>query len=415
MSAADTEIVQPKISPPSVNIPIVEKNGTPVITFIRYLMDITSGTGNIFDNSKVLLDLIRVNEESIDRNSTNIYTNSKNIANNAEDINTNEEAISANKENIATNTEEIPKRMYWRGKWVEGDYLLNDVVTDGRFTMIANKGTNDRAAPQPIGQPVFLYDGTLSDVSDTVKQIIFGTRYIFPYTLLFNKWRIYTKIGFTYDVFTVIDPGGANIVDQVYNFTATTDGWQEVSSSTVVVPSGSTVDIIAVTSETASTPTTWEGDWDYSTPNNVILPTAGEITHSNKDLDHLNIHKTDDNGGDRGTELEALTIGDVIVTGNMRWTIQQIDDNGNYMTFQVSPATQISDGVKTFTFETVTATPIETGVEIDANLGETQMRGLFIADGSYESITADDNQYGIDIMLQEIVASEDWEVVSIVG
>ncbi len=62
MSASDTELEQPKISPPSVNIPIVEKDGTPVITFIRYLMDITNGTGSIFKNSEILLALILQNE-----------------------------------------------------------------------------------------------------------------------------------------------------------------------------------------------------------------------------------------------------------------------------------------------------------------------------------------------------------------
>ena len=84
------------------------------------------------------------------------------------------------------------------------------------------------------------------------------------------------------------------------------------------------------------------------------------------------------------------------------------------MSYQVSPAVQYgNDGVQGFNFETVESTPITIGYELDYNLTNPIISGLYIVDGKYADITPDDNQYGVDIEVQEISISDDWDVLSV--
>jgi len=46
--------------------------------------------------------------------------------------------------------------MRWRDQWAPGDYQRGEVVRDGDWSMVANKPTTDRAAPQPVGDPMWL-------------------------------------------------------------------------------------------------------------------------------------------------------------------------------------------------------------------------------------------------------------------
>jgi len=39
----------------------------------------------------------------------------------------------------------------WKGTWADGEYVVNDMVRDGEWSMIANATTLERPAPQPIG------------------------------------------------------------------------------------------------------------------------------------------------------------------------------------------------------------------------------------------------------------------------
>jgi len=383
-----------KLTPPPIHDDmIIDGRGTQA--FIRYLLDIQRNT---------------------ELESGDIEDLEKRVSDNEDDIATNSQNISTNTQNIATNAGEILNRMYWKGAWAVGDYLLNDVVRDGAYTMVANTATSDRPAPQTVGSPEFIYKGT-GAVNHIVNatQIVFGTRYILPYALQYSKIRVYTKTENRYLLYIVKDPLGTPIFNQVGDFTAISDGWQEFTVPEEILLAGVAFDAVVVSNKPDDVPTTWVGDWDYSTPNNATNPTSGEIVHADKALDEFRIHKTDDNGGDRGTELEALTIGDIITDGSIRWAIQGITDNTTWMNFIVSPTTQRADGVTSFTFETVTAKDLETAREVDYNLGNSQVRGLFIADGGYTSIVPDDNQYGVDIMFQQMSVSADWELLAVSG
>ncbi len=308
--------------------------------------------------------------------------------------------------------------MNWRGAWVAGDYTKDDLVRDGSWTMIANKDTGDRPAPQKIGAELSLYNGLSPTVSDTAKQVVSGIDMVAGTKgFWFNGYEVYVVADNHYRVYAV-DSSGAIV--ELLDFSASSTGWLSFSFESMPVSPGGALAIIQVVSEPAASPTVWTGDWNYDTPNNATNPTSGEITHANRLLDTLRIHKVDDNGTNRGAELLALVAGDIIDAVGMRWTIQSITDEGLYVSIGVAPSQQGSpEGVSTFSFETVLATPITIMADPDYWLinqpsGGAVIKGLFSLDG--DPIVENNNAYGINPVMQEAYVSPDWDpVASITG
>ncbi len=301
----------------------------------------------------------------------------------------------------------------WKGTWVQTSYFAGNMVFDEGYLAVANKVTTDRAAPQLIGSATFIYDGTLTPVQEVAKQVIFGTRYNVQVNLQLSKYRIETVVGNVYSVYSITDPLSAKIITKLSEFTADINGWVEVSVTPTIILSGTVFDVVAVVQEPDPTPTIITANYNYLTPNNTGTPATGVIEHSNSSPTTLSISKTDNDAIDRSAMLLALTVGDFIETGAIKWAIQSINDAGTYVNFGISPGTQTSpDGVKVFNFETVTATPITLGVEIGYNTSNPNVKGLYGADVDYSSILANNNQYGIDIELQEIIKSDDWDIAA---
>jgi len=307
-------------------------------------------------------------------------------------------------------------RMRWMNEWVNATYETNDVVVDGAYTMVANKTTSERPAPQLIGDATWMYDGTIATEQNSAKLIITGADYTLVNALSISKYRLDVILGNHYALYLVVDPDLTNVKSERIDFVATETGWKEVVIPSEIIPAGTNFRVLLATNEPDPTPVSWTGDWDYDTPNNDGTPTAGEILHSNNDSSLFNIHKTDNNGGDRGAELLALSVGDIIDGAGTRWTIGSINDNGTYITFGVSPTLQgTPDGVSTFSFETVSATPITTGLDTDYFLGNANIRGLFAIDGDLDDVVENDNGYGVDIELQQVTVSDDWDFLAISG
>jgi len=302
--------------------------------------------------------------------------------------------------------------MMFAGDWGANTYYPNQVVMDDGWQMIALNVTNDKAAPYPIGEAVYLYDGTLTTTSITAKQVIFGTRYTVDqggYTL---GYIIDTVIDNRYQVFLVTDPLGNKVTTLLFDFIATQTGGTEFATNKRIILAGTIFDILAITNEPDATPTVWSGNWEYVTPNNITPVANGQISHANKQLDVLDIATEDADGIDQRSKLVALNIGDIIEGAGVRWAIQQILDNGTYFSFAISPATQGSPtGIQAFNFETVTATPITYGFDTDYWLGDSN-QGLFIADGDYNDIVPNDNAYGIDVKVQSAQVSQNWKALS---
>jgi hypothetical protein len=308
------------------------------------------------------------------------------------------------------------KPMYWENVWVQKEYYTQEVVRDGGYLMIANKTTTDRAAPQPIGEEFNVYQGAgLTESPTSAKQIIFGNRYTMPISGYINGYRVDVVAGNTYVVYTVFDPLGAAVLRQEQIFTAEATGWRNVSIPSTIIQAGEVFDLVCVVQEPAPTPTTFNGNWNYTTPQNGGVPASGVIIHARGNQQLMSISSEDFGGGNRYAELATLTIGDKIDGVGQSWAIQAITDNTQWFDFTVAPAaTGAPTGVENFIFETVLATPITTGKDLDYWLTSPYTaQGLWIADGDYDNIVPDNSAYGTDLFVQQADISEDWDVMAL--
>ena len=308
-------------------------------------------------------------------------------------------------------------RMGWGGFWDVGvdRYPPATVVNDDGWLAVCTEptGCTERPAPQAVGESFYLYDGASPTESLLASQITFGNRYTWPTGGFLTGYRVYTIAGNEYTLLSVNDPDGAAQIEQLGQFLATATGWREFGLTQTIISSGTTFDLVAIVSEPDATPTVWTGNWDYVKPNNEGPPLTGQALQANRLPSLVSVHKTDSDAGDRGAELLALNVGDVIELGAARWSIQSITDSGTYVDFGVAPAVQSPlSGVQEFKFETVTPTPVTYMKDLDywttSSFPTTQ--GLFGT--AYSDAVADDSAYGVDIQVQVAEVSDQWDIMS---
>lgn len=317
----------------------------------------------------------------------------------------------------ATTNTELTNKVVWKGVWSGGTYQKNDMVLDGVWTMVANKETTDIAAPQKVGVTEDLYSPNNPSISGTTaKQVVFGMQYSGDQPYWINSYRVFVIAGNDYNIVLVKDPYGANEATFLNIFRATVTGWRDFGLVPRPVASGTTFQLMAIVQEPDPTPTITDIDYNYQKFNNWTAPSTGQIVHANKRLQVLSIHHSDQDSIDRTAFLNSLVAGDIISVGNTNWSVQNNVDVGTYNDITVAPATQASvSNVQTFSFETVTATPISIGIDPNFWSGSTLIKGVYIKNGNWDNAVVDDNQYGIDIGIQNASLSPDWDFVTAQG
>lgn len=302
--------------------------------------------------------------------------------------------------------------------WVEGGtYYPQQMVYVNGYLCIANTETSEFPAPTVKGQPGFLYDGLSPDTSSVAKQVVFGQRYTFVDAVEVDSIRLNAQNGYEYSLYIVRDPLGGTLVNELLSYTAQATDVAEIDIPSEVFAAGETWDFVVIASEPDPAPVTFTGDWDYTTPANDATPVAGEVVQSDRATGDFRIHKIDDGGTDRSTELEALDVGDVIQFGTgTRWAIQSVTDSGTYMSFGVSPTIQESpDGVTTFTFETTTPATLTYLNDPNFYTANAEVQGFLAIDANYASAVVDQDAYAIDIEVQRLTQSADWDIYGTPG
>ncbi len=314
----------------------------------------------------------------------------------------------------ATTNTELSNKVVWKGAWSADTYQRNDMVLDGVWTMIANKETTDVAAPQRVGGVKTLYSPNNPSISGTTaKQIVFGMQYSGDQSFWLEGYRTYVIAGNDYNIVLIKDPYGANEATFINIFRATVTGWRDFGLVPRPVASGTTFQILAIVQEPDPTPTINDFEFNYQKPSNWIAPASGQIVHATKRLQVLSIHHIDVNAVNRTAFLNSLVVGDIISVGDTKWSVQSNVDLGLYNDISVAPALQASEsGIQTFTFETVSATPISIAIDENHWSGSTQVKGVYVKNGNWDDAPIDNNQYGIDIYVQNASISSDWDLVT---
>ena len=251
------------------------------------------------------------------------------------------------------------------------------------------------------------------------KQIISGNRYKPNTDVYISGYRAFLHTGTEYEFFSVLDPLGAKIVDQLFSTVGLADGWVEYTLPTTLLRAGTTIDFVMRGTSTVISPVTLNANYNYVTPQNAMTPAAGFAVQSGKSIGTISFSYTDNDAIDRTAALQALVLGDKIQGPGSTWTIQSSTDMGTYIDFIVAPALQGSpDGVFAFVFETTQLEPINYGKDLDWWSNQVMIsppKGLYIENGLYDDIVPDGSAYGMDVLFQQVVASEDWDPVAYGG
>ena len=131
----------------------------------------------------------------------------------------------------------------------------------------------------------------------------------------------------------------------------------------------------------------------YTTPATATLPPAtGTIIHADDDLSTVHINKLDWGTVDRSAELESLGVGHPFIFNTTQWTITSATDNGTYMSYGITPASQHTpDQLNSFyipafkNFGHLHFVPASTGIEVLMCMGDTS---VWIYDGGTNPLTA---------------------------
>jgi hypothetical protein len=301
--------------------------------------------------------------------------------------------------------------MRWCGVWQEITYQAYDVVRDGGWLMVANKETTDRAAPIAIGFASYLYEGAAPTAAAPAGQVVFGSRYQNPTQGMWvSGLRVFVISGGEYEIF--VRAGEYPAMESVANFTADSTGWREIPVRPRLVPPAEVLDIVARTTPISRVPVDTTADYEYVTPLNTTEPTAGQITHAQRDATLMLIHRFDGDAADRRTLLQSLKVGDVISIGGTGWYVQTNTDNGDYFMFSVAPAVVEMDAYTTVTFSVFTQQDVTLMWDADYWAASSSVSGLYVLDGTIYEVVPDDNAYGIDVMQQPALISSDWDFMA---
>ena len=324
----------------------------------------------------------------------------------------------------------LSNAMVWKGKWVDGEYKKNEVVTAGLWTRVALEDTDESAGIFPIGEAVEIVDlpaaaPAWAEQSVNTASLIVGQR-ITPagsgYILAAEYYIPASTIGFSCELWFVVNPATAPefivIVPEFIITAGTAGSFIQVGLGNIVVPAGITFDIVAMFKPVTGA-TTFTYDWDYVRNNGT--PGSGEaFHHSGGGSDELVFHEDDDGGTDRSSDLNNIGAGSTIkmLTDNFVWEVLSVSKAGNIYTFIVDPPNRASAGMSGFEFTYVGQLPVPYYVSAGHYSTITNIKG-FLSTSGYDPIssppTLNDDAYGINLLIQDAYISDKWDTVAYSG
>jgi len=334
--------------------------------------------------------------------------------------------------------------MRWKGDWLAGCYYPSDVVRDGTWTMVANKYTCDRPAPQADGPPVWAVDPTPAwdTVSPVVTYLGTGTRFVFTQAGWLNSWRVWIPTvsannKYTATFYDVTDP--AHVVEQSTTITPSVTGWYEVTvAPLLIVPGTEVIIVLYAQNDAGKAPHT--GPWDYTGQTTLDNdPGVGNFNRNNGST-KLRINSTDQNALDRDGELAEIHPGVEMNVNDGEWVVRvdAVTDMTGWWLFDVTTQSgglsAGADGVKPIFWEI--ASPQSTDYVKSDLYWNTNQPSWATTNGVYTeepidvsgfiattlrtyvdapSVAAieDNTGYGADLNFTPASVSEDWDVVAV--
>ena len=326
--------------------------------------------------------------------------------------------------------------MRWRSVWQPGQYYEGDTVRDTPYTMIANKDTIDRAAPVPIGVPTY----TLPTVPawaqfQNASVVESGHQYIFSETIELRSIRVWVPevtATTTYRVVLIANPNGANpLVSTIEDPILNVNDWTVLGVDSALLVAGTEL-LVYIQSVNSGATTEWAYNWEYGGQAQTLGPGVG-LWNTDNQQGILRINWLDAEVVPANHQLELQ-----VVTGTI-FEISEIGTPSNYRHFRVEGVyTEFAD----YTQYTVTTVdtggiwppPLNSPTQIraiqpisdptkfvgivDNWLGNQPVWGTiqsFLTYGGVIQPVSANNAYGVDIAIQRLDVSADWDVVAYGG
>lgn len=323
----------------------------------------------------------------------------------------------------------LEKRMNWRNVWQAGTYYEQDVVLDGRYTMVANTTTTDPAAPIDNGLPAWdMPDVPAFATQSNTSLVGSGHTYLFSEAAYINSVRVWVPVtgaGIFYRL-TILTGGVYTSLDLL---ALTAGQWNVVVVAPRLVLTGAELLFYLESANTGGSSQV-TGGWTRDVNSNANEPLSESWNRNNAGT-VLRIDFDDLNSTDRQSELEGIIVGSTIV-------MSETAIPSNFTEFQVlaNPVTGVSSvsylvaitdsGAADPTIgETCTMTadiPIAQSTDyseiVNGWVGNEPVYAdvtSFLAFDGVDQGVDPDNQYGISINVQRIIFSPDWDVMALSG
>ena len=309
----------------------------------------------------------------------------------------------------------------WQGQWVQGDYTPHDIVRDGDWTMVCINPTSDKPAPEALGNPVWATDAigglTFSGLTSDDAVSVTGTRYYTSdHGILargYRWWPPENSGNFTYELWTLNSAQGQ--LSKLFGplIPTTSGAWIEVPW-TALIPQGVTLDL-ALVCRSLTQPNTFTSNWQ--TKNENSNPGSGEAIFRNNQTE-VRVSNTDKNDTNQEANLQAIEIGATMDCGGLSWVVTNITTNGSggggRHNFFISPAQgRPNENDQNITWSWGSTDPIPYVEDSNFYAGTSDIQGF--SDDVYPPAALTENAHGVDLMIDEIVASEDWDLVAYSG
>lgn len=322
----------------------------------------------------------------------------------------------------------------WKNEWSPGEYNQNDVVRDGDWTMVANKITSDPPAPEPVGNPTNLLPVSPVWTAESYAgaAVSSGIRvYGIPSTYQigqFKAWIPDTSLGTAYRITMLNNLTGERSSTPLYQGNSFSNvGWHNLIVNPVWITPNSDYTFVLVSGKSTAS-STFDYPWNWLAESNPEQdPTSGNV-RANKQHNTLRISSTDANAVNRAPQLaQAMVMGTTIKVEQSdnanKWSeFEVVDwvDHGTYVTFSM-----INTGIGS-TGSPDDAALCDVYFDIPVPLEVSYVRnvdGFLDKPNAYGFLQLDQNSpveyandaFGLDVYIQEFVASADWDLLSFSG
>jgi len=330
-----------------------------------------------------------------------------------------------NRDNVASGA----FMQFMRQGWEEGKlHSKGSVVTNGIFTMVANKLTLGDPYPKPDGNPSFTIPAFAPTTELNTSIVYSGHTWTLTENVLaktINIWVTQLTADTHYRIVIIITPpGGEPVTSVIDDPVLVVDAFKTVALLNRLLIAGTTIAIfIDALNSGASNEVT--GGWSYAGQDNAAAPITGNWNQNNART-LLRIDKTDLDATDRTSELLGIIVDSTLqfsdtdnpnafdlyrVTGNPT-------DSGTFISYPVILQEQGEGGVPIGTTTLTATVPISQATEYAQELlgladpAWATVVPILEFDGAAQAV-ASTTAFGVDLEAEITVFSEDWDVLSL--